>query len=106
VVELSQRSTAQLSVLGYHYGVAGRRDDALAIQKELEDRYAKREAVAQSVAAIRASLGDHDGAFAWLEKDFQAHSAELQFITARLQYDQLESDPRFTDLLRRMGIPR
>ena len=50
VAELSQRSGPQLSGLGYVYAMAGRRDEALEILKELEERYGKREAVGQHLA--------------------------------------------------------
>jgi TolB-like protein/Flp pilus assembly protein TadD/class 3 adenylate cyclase len=104
VVELSQRSGPQLSGLGYVYALAGRRDEALAILKELEERYARREAVGQHLAAVYYGLGDKDQAFAWLEKDFQEHSAELQHIMERVQFEQLRREPRGVDLIRRMGL--
>jgi hypothetical protein len=49
-------------------------------------------------------LGDQDQAFAWLEKDFQQHSAELEFVMARPQFEHLRRDPRVADLIRRMGL--
>lgn len=106
VVEMSQRSTGQLALLGYLYAVAGRRTDALGILRDLEEKYAKREALGQSVAIIYDGLGDSDQAIAWLEKDFQQHSAELQYITNRPQFEHLRRDPRVADLLRRMGLRR
>ena len=45
-----------------------------------------------------------DQAFAWLEKDFEQRSAELQSITWRPQFEQLRRDPRGVDLIRRMGL--
>ncbi|MBA2434960.1 MAG: tetratricopeptide repeat protein [Chthoniobacterales bacterium] len=104
VAELSQRSGPQLSGVGYLYAVAGRRTEALGILKELEERYAKGEAVGQHLASIYDGLGDPAQAFAWLEKDFQQHSAELQFITFRVQFEHLRRDPRYTSLIRRMGL--
>jgi tetratricopeptide (TPR) repeat protein len=104
VAALSQRSGPQLSGVGYVYAVAGRRNEALGILKELEERYAKGEAIGQHLAAVCDGLGDRDQAFAWLEKDFQHHSAELQFTTWRVQFSRLRQDPRYTDLLRRMGL--
>ena len=106
VVELSQRSSPQLSGLGHAYAIAGRRSEALGILKELEDRHAKGEAVGQAPAAVYCGLGDLDQAFAWLEKDFQQRSAELQFITVRVQFEGLQPDPRYADLIRRMGLNR
>jgi tetratricopeptide (TPR) repeat protein len=104
VVEMSQRSTGQLALLGYLYAVAGRRTDALGVQKELEEKYARREALGQSVAIIYDGLGAPDQAFTWVEKDFQQHSAELQYITIRPQFEHLRRDPRWADLRRRMGL--
>jgi hypothetical protein len=84
--------------------MAGRRDEALAVLKELEGRYKKRESLAQYVAAVYAGLGDQDHAFAWLEKGFQEKSGLLDFVVMEVSFDPLRSDPRYADLLRRMGL--
>jgi hypothetical protein len=72
--------------------------------KELEAKYAQGQSNGQAVAMIYEGLGDRDQAFAWLEKDFQQHSSELQFITWRLQFEQLRKDPRYANLIQRMGL--
>jgi hypothetical protein len=51
-------------------------------------------------------LGDKDKAFEWLEKDFQARNGKLTEIRWQLQFEPLRDDPRFQELLRRMGLPR
>ncbi len=104
VVELSQRSTPQLGLLGYLYAIGGRKPEAIKIRDDLEQRYAKRESVGQTIAAVCFGLGEKAEGFAWLEKDFQQHSAELQFVRSRLQFDNLRDDPRYIDLIRRMGL--
>ena len=58
-----------------------------------------------SVAEDYAMLGEKDAAFAALEKAF-AKRSELVFLKANPAYDNIRSDPRFADLLRRMGLPR
>jgi serine/threonine protein kinase/tetratricopeptide (TPR) repeat protein len=103
-VNLSGRWSFVVGPLGQCYALAGRRAEALAIQKELEERYAKHEALATSVAAVYAGLGDRDQAFAWLEKGFEAHSGEMVRINFDQPYEPLKSDPRFADLLKRMGL--
>ncbi|MDQ3818578.1 MAG: tetratricopeptide repeat protein, partial [Acidobacteriota bacterium] len=103
-VELSGRSSESLSDLGYCYAVTGKRNDALQILKELEDKYAKRESVGLYLAGVHAGLGDRDSAFQWLEKDFVQRSGQLQRITWWFSFDDLRSDPRYADLLRRMGL--
>ena len=101
---LSGRSSPQLGNLGCVYAVAGRRAEALGILKELEERYARREAIGQHLAGIYASLGENERAFAWLEKDFAKRSGFLPSITWRPQFEQLRRDPRGIDLIRRMGL--
>ncbi|MDQ3115557.1 MAG: hypothetical protein M3Q86_02940, partial [Verrucomicrobiota bacterium] len=104
VVEMSQRSGPQLGILGYLYAMAGRRDEALEILRELEQKYARRETTGQTLAGICDALGDPDQAFAWLERDFQRHSADLQFIVTRPQFAHLCREPRVIGLLQRMGL--
>jgi hypothetical protein len=50
-------------------------------------------------------LGDKEQAFAWLEKDFQAHSSTLPSWMFIPPLNSLREDSRFKDLVRRMGIP-
>jgi hypothetical protein len=53
---------------------------------------------------VYAGLGDKDQAFAWLERDFQQRSGDLSTITWWHSFDDLRSDPRYADLVRRMGL--
>jgi serine/threonine-protein kinase len=103
-VEFSGRAGRYLGDLGYCYAVTAKRDEALAILKELKERYARRAALGQHLAGVYAGLGDRDQAFAWLEKDFQQLSGELTQITWRFNFDSLRSDPRYVDLMRRVGL--
>jgi TolB-like protein/Tfp pilus assembly protein PilF len=103
-VELSGRASQELGFLGYGYGVLGKRAEALVILKELEGRYARKESPAMFLAAVYAGLGEKAQAFDWLEKDFQARIGLLIFITTLPDYDALRDDPRYTDLLRRIGL--
>jgi DNA-binding winged helix-turn-helix (wHTH) protein/TolB-like protein/tetratricopeptide (TPR) repeat protein len=105
-VDSSGRASLTLGNLGHCYGVTGRRTEALALAKELEERYAKREAIGFFIATVYAGLGDKDQAFAWLEKDFQQRSGQLPFITWWPNFESLRSDPRYADLLRRMRLPQ
>jgi adenylate cyclase len=102
--EVSGRASEELSYLGYGYGVLGKRAESLAVLRELEEKYSRRESPAMRLAAIYAGLGEKDQAFAWLEKDFQARIGLLTFITILPVYAPLRDDPRYTDLLRRMGL--
>ena len=57
-----------------------------------------------SFAPVYARLGDKDKAFEWLDKAYTAHSQDLTFsLLVEPAFDSLRSDPRFEDLLHRMG---
>jgi eukaryotic-like serine/threonine-protein kinase len=58
----------------------------------------------EGVASSYAELGDKDKAFFWLNKAYDEH--ELLFIKSSRDYDGLHGDPRYADLLRRMGLPQ
>jgi serine/threonine-protein kinase len=103
-VEVSGREGENISALAHCYAVSGRRSEAMTTLKELEEKYAKRESAALNLAAVYAGLGEKDLAFALLEKDFQSRSGTLAQITFLPTFDALRSDPRYADLLRRMGL--
>ena len=50
------------------------------------------------------ALGDHDEAFAWLERAFEERDRMMVSLRVHPRLDPLREDPRFTDLLRRMGL--
>lgn len=103
-VELSGRQSNYLCDLGYTYAITGRRGEALQILRELEDRYSKREAIGMNLAAVYVGLGEKDKAFSWLERDFEQRSGLLPDVTVWANFDDIRSDPRYADLLRRMGL--
>jgi TolB-like protein/Flp pilus assembly protein TadD len=104
-VELTKRQNVVLSELGFVYGAVGKRTEAIAVLKELEDRYARKEAAGHEVAAVYSGLGEKDKAFEWLEKDFQSRDSRLNTFRWETQFQPLREDPRFRDLLKRMGLP-
>ena len=56
------------------------------------------------LAAVYVGLDEKDLAFLWLEKDFAQRIGRLPNITLRFPFDNLRSDPRYADLVRRMGL--
>jgi tetratricopeptide (TPR) repeat protein len=58
------------------------------------------------IAMIYAKLGDKDAAFEWLENAFQERRSDLIFLKVDPAWDSLRSDPRFSDLVRRTGLPQ
>ena len=72
----------------------------------LERVAARGEAVyPEEPAYLYAILGDKDRAFAWLEKSFQQRTHGMPFLKEDPTWDDIRSDPRFTDLERRVGLP-
>ncbi len=93
-----------LGSLAYAYVVSGNRDRALMIFKKLKERDESPN-VAPMIAQVHVALGDKDRAFEWLEKAYQQRSPWLGSLNALWTYDPLRSDPRFVDLVRRVGLP-
>lgn len=58
------------------------------------------------IAYAYATLGDKDEAFSWLEKAYSEKAEDLQFIKQAKPMDPFRSDPRYIDLLKRMGLPQ
>jgi TolB-like protein/Flp pilus assembly protein TadD len=104
-VEVTKRSGITLGDLGYVYAAAGKQTQAQVVIRELEDKYARKEAIGQDIAAVYVSLGEKDKALEWLEKDFQVQNDRLPDIRWELQFESLWDDPRFKDLLKRMNLP-
>ena len=89
---------------GVVYAAQGRRADALQIIKELEQMSGPNLDQAAYIAKIYATLNDKEMAFSWLDRGL-AVGAIGGFYKDEPLWDPIRSDPRFTDLLRRMGIP-
>jgi TolB-like protein/DNA-binding winged helix-turn-helix (wHTH) protein/tetratricopeptide (TPR) repeat protein len=102
-IELSGHSGAFDSNLGYAYAVSGRKEEALKIVDELESRHPTNYSVDADIALIYVGLDDRDEAISRLNKAFDARFKAS--ILRRPAFDPLRSDPRFQDLLRRMGLP-
>lgn len=103
-MQLTKRSNASLAFIGHVYGRMGKRAEAEGVIKELEERYAKQEADARDLAVVYAGLNDKDQAFNWLEKAFADHSTFLVILRLEPSLDPLKSDPRWNELLKRVGI--
>ena len=80
---------------------------ANAKDAELRERLAKRRYVDPGYIAFDyALIGDKEQAFAWLEKGYAEKAGSLQYLKTAHPLDALRSDPRFVNLLKRMGLPQ
>jgi TolB-like protein/Flp pilus assembly protein TadD len=101
---LSGRAPGALGFLGLAYGLAGRKDEANKVLKELLDLQRRRYVSPPALANVYIGLGNHDQAFFWLEKAYQDRSNYMAWLKVFPLHDPLRSDPRFDDLLRRIGL--
>ena len=106
-IPLKQGSEWTLSKagLGHVYAVTGKKSEARTVLDELKQLSEQEYVPATSIALIYAGLGEKDQAFAWLEKAYEQRAFQMQWLKIEPRWDSLRSDPRFQDLMRRIGIP-
>ena len=56
------------------------------------------------IAQIYAGIGEPELAFEWLEKSYEAHEVEMIWLKIEPQFNSLRDDPRFIDLMKRVGF--
>lgn len=94
-----------IAYLGAAHAAAGRRERAAALLAELESRRERETVPPRCFAIIHAALGEIERAIDWLERAYVDRDSGLFFLRAMSLYDPLRGDPRFRDLLRRVGLP-
>ncbi|MFN0112307.1 MAG: winged helix-turn-helix domain-containing protein [Blastocatellia bacterium] len=93
-----------ISNLGRCYALAGRRADAERMLTELQTLASRQYVSPYAFAFIHSALGENDLAFEWFEGAYYGHDPKLFNLKVNPQWDCLRGDPRFADLLRRMGM--
>jgi serine/threonine protein kinase/Tfp pilus assembly protein PilF len=92
------------AVLGYVFALSGRRDEALNILEELKPLLEGNLLLLYRVALLCAALNERDQAFELLDKACDERFALMIYLKVYSPFDNLRSDPRFQDLLRRMNL--
>jgi TolB-like protein/lipopolysaccharide biosynthesis regulator YciM len=103
---LSRHGAASLALLGYAHAQLGERKESLQMIEALKAASKQTLVPALFVALVYAGLDDKDQAFTWLEKAYEERFNRLAYLKVEALWDPLRSDPRFADLLRRVGIPQ
>jgi predicted Zn-dependent protease len=103
MVSQSDRGPGLVGLLATAYARTGRRADALRLITELNHRREKSYIPAEAFVFPFMALGDREQAFASLERSFQEKSTLFQYLKTHPLLDPLRDDPRFNDLLRRVG---
>ncbi len=102
---LSGTSTLPRTLLARTYALAGRKSEALKLIDELNEISVQHYVSPYRIAAVYAALGDRDRAFKWLEHAYEARDGWLIWLAVDPVVDSLRSDERFTEILRRIGLP-
>jgi eukaryotic-like serine/threonine-protein kinase len=102
--ELSGASTRPAGFRGYALAKAGRRAEARseleALLRLSKERYVSR----YNIAIIYNGLGDRDEALGWLQRGYLEREPRMVFLRVEPKWNNLRGDPRFQDLLRRIGF--
>jgi Flp pilus assembly protein TadD len=103
-VQLSGGSPTCIANLARAFVASGKRSEAVKLLNDLKKRSNPSHSHASEIAVIYVALGDTDQAMNWLEKGYEERFNPS--VLLRPGFDPLRSDPRFEDLLRRIGLLR
>jgi tetratricopeptide (TPR) repeat protein len=106
-LELEKDNAENWANLAYVQAISGKKDEAQKIIGKLNELSATNYVAPYVVAVAHAGVGDKEQAFARLERAYNERSSMLTlYLTNDPRFDTLRSDPRFADLLRRIGLPQ
>lgn len=104
-VEMSDGDRGAIAALAHAYTEVGRTAETRKILQDFEQESKSGYVSPYLIATLHADLGEKDKAFELLEKAYQEKSADLSWdLKADLRLKNLRSDPRYQDLLRRIGV--
>ncbi|HUI54057.1 MAG TPA: protein kinase [Bryobacteraceae bacterium] len=104
-LDASQGDSNELAALGQAYAVSHQEAEARKILDQLKERSQQTYVQPMWIAVIHLGLGEKDQAFDWIEKAYEDRSAWLVYLKVDPLFDTVRADPRFVDLLRRVGLP-
>ncbi len=93
-----------MAYMGHALAASGKRAEALKTLSELKAIARTRYVPAYSFAILYAAIGDKDEAFRWLEKLYEDRAFDIAYLKVDPFFDKLRADPRFADLVRRVGL--
>jgi TolB-like protein/DNA-binding winged helix-turn-helix (wHTH) protein/Flp pilus assembly protein TadD len=106
-IEISNGDHDAVASLAHAFAAIGRRAEAEKILHDFERKSKSGYVSPYMIATIYAGLGEKDKAFEFLERAYEERSLDISWhLKADLRIDNLRSDPRFQDLVRRGGFPQ
>jgi len=100
------RGTHAEASLGYALAKSGKKAEARSVLEALLKSSAERYISPYTIALVYNGLGEHDEALAWLERAYAQRKQGMVFLKVDPKWNDLRDDPRFQDLLRRVGFPQ
>jgi TolB-like protein/DNA-binding winged helix-turn-helix (wHTH) protein len=104
--DLSHGASLMSAGLARGYALAGRRDQAQQSLRELQLSGMHHYVSPYGVAQVYAALGDKSGALDMLDRAVNEHAFEVLFLRIDRSFDSLHKNPRFEELLKRVGFPQ
>ncbi|PYS61940.1 MAG: hypothetical protein DMF74_14870, partial [Acidobacteria bacterium] len=102
--EFSGANSHSLASLGYALGRSGKQAEARSLLDGLLKLSTERHVSPHNIALIYNGLGERDKALAWLERAFEQRDPRMVFLKVYPKWNNLRADPRFQDLMRRVGF--
>ncbi|MGI9069592.1 MAG: protein kinase domain-containing protein [Pyrinomonadaceae bacterium] len=102
--ELSGISSYATAFLGYALAKSGKQAEARAVLEELLKLLTERYVSPYNIGLIYNGLNERDETLAWLERGFEKRDPRMVFLKVEPKWNNLRADPRFQDLLRRVGF--
>ena len=104
IARTRRRLSDPLGILGYALAKSGNVAQARTVLDELVAASQSRYVSPYAVARVFNALGERDETFAWLERGFEANDHKMNLLKVDPKWNNLHGDPRFTDLVRRIGF--
>jgi Tetratricopeptide repeat len=93
-----------MSLLAHALAKGGKTAEARTVLEDVISLSERRYVAGYSIANAFNGLGDREKALAWLERGFQEHDVRLISLKVDPKWNNLRSEPRFQDLMRRVGL--
>jgi tetratricopeptide (TPR) repeat protein len=103
-IKLSENRTVMLAVLAHFYSLAGMPKQARSVLEQLNELSNRCYVSPLDMAIVYTGLGKKELALEWFEKAYLQRTGALIYLKVEPLYDSLRSEPRFSDLLRRMNL--
>ena len=91
--------------LAYAYAKVGKHDELKRLLTELLSKVDNNHDLAIAVASAYSNLGDRENALDWLERAYKEHLASLVYISNNFAFENIDQEPRFKALLKKIGFP-